>query len=62
MLCLKKVFVGTQEEVKLPTRSACPRMSDVLFSKMKIEGSNMLKLMCDIDFSLFKKHFPTHVV
>lgn len=38
----KKVSMGTQEEVNLPTRSACFRISDVLFSRIEVEESSML--------------------
>lgn len=53
--------MGTQEEINLPTRSACSRISDVLFSRIKFEGKSVLKLMHEVDFSLFKKNLSTNL-
>lgn len=50
----EKVFMGSQEEVNSPAISACSRISDVLFSGIKVKGSTMVKLMYHVDFSLFK--------
>lgn len=62
MLSQKKVVMGTQEEVNLPIRSACSGIADVLFSRIKVKGRSILKLIYGIDFSFFKIHFSTNLL